>query len=235
MGIVSRALRAERPGGHNRTSRTAEIESDRFNIRPSVVKTLLLQRTEYQRPEFADRIPEAFFADMKAEFVELAPHLPEQASTILDIGGGLGAIDLFLLERYASWQPHLHLLDKNEISPDIEYFFRDTPAAYNLFDETNHFLTDNGVAPAQITQIDAAADGFPVVLRPDLVVSLLAWGYHFPLSVYLPAVLDCLRPGGCLVIDVRKGTNGVGDIMTAFANVILVRETFRQIRLVAYR
>ena len=172
---------------------------------------------------------------MRREFDELAPHLPDHAQTILDIGGGLGAIDIFLLDRYRLDRPHVHLFDKNEIADDVRYFFGNMPSAYNLFDATQDFLTANGVAADAFTQIDAGAGPFPTALRPDLVVSLIAWGYHFPVGVYLPSVLDCLSDDGCLVIDVRKETGGINEIMSAFSDVILVRETFRQIRLVAYR
>jgi SAM-dependent methyltransferase len=42
----------------------------------------------------------------------------------------------------------------------------------------------------------------------DLVVSLIAWGFHFPLTVYLDEVLHNLRPGGRIIVDVRTGGEG---------------------------
>lgn len=38
----------------------------------------------------------------------------------------------------------------------------------------------------------------------DLVISLVSWGFHFPVSTYLDQVHDLLREGGRLILDLRK-------------------------------
>ncbi len=207
----------------------------RFTLHEDVRETLLLQRTEYQRSPNMSAVSEAFYADLAAEFAELAPHLPNDAATIVDIGGGLGGIDIFLLDRYRASNSHLYLLDRDAISDEVKYFFEAEPSAYNRFAATRRFLNDNGISDARFTLVDMDRDPFPAALRADLVISLLAWGYHFPVQTYLDAVLDILPSGGCLVVDLRKGTDGIATLMKAFSDVVLIRETFRQVRVVAYR
>src|SRR5215216_4618808 len=50
-----------------------------------------------------------YFADMKQEFDILKPFLPDRPCTILDIGCGLGGIDIFL-NRHFQGQAPIHLL-----------------------------------------------------------------------------------------------------------------------------
>ena len=53
----------------------------------------------------------------------------------------------------------------------------------------------------------------------DLVLSLISWGFHYPVETYLARVHEILRPGGHLIMDVRKKTDGMDQIRARFETV----------------
>lgn len=59
----------------------------------------------------------------------------------------------------------------------------------------------------------------------DVVVSLLSWGFHYPISTYAP------RCSGVMVVDVRKGTNGEGDLRK-YGDLTVVHEAQKYRRVV---
>jgi len=67
----------------------------------------------------------------------------------------------------------------------------------------------------------------------DVVVSILAWGFHFPISTYLPAVYQALKPGGILIVDIRKGTNGLEELATKFNSTHIITSAARYDRVLA--
>lgn len=58
----------------------------------------------------------------------------------------------------------------------------------------------------------------------NVVVSLLSWGFHYPINTYAP------KCRGVMVVDVRKGTTGESDL-TRHGKVTCVHEAekFRRV------
>jgi hypothetical protein len=127
--------------------------------------------------------------------------LPETAARILDIGSGMAGIDVHLAHCYPDAE--IHLLDKQGVSKVINCGFNpsaDQFAHYNDFDAAIELLRENGVRN-RIVCHDMNRDPFPS--GPfDVVVSLLSWGFHYPISAYQP---NCT---GLMVVDVRNDTGG---------------------------
>jgi hypothetical protein len=69
------------------------------------------------------------------------------------------------------------------------------------------------------------------VREVDLALSLRAWGFHFPVETYLPAVMNALRPGGWLIIDVRPGTGGEAALRRAALEVAEIKSKPKYLRL----
>jgi len=69
----------------------------------------------------------------------------------------------------------------------------------------------------------------------DLVVSLISWGFHYPVPVYLDQVRALLRPGGRVILDVRKETDGRAQLEARFPGVTTISETRKKERVVAER
>lgn len=153
------------------------------------------QRTHYKdfRAEYG--------RELSATFDTFRDHLPESADRILDIGSGMAGIDVFLGKHYPS--ATIHLLDKSGVSPKINAGFNaqaEDFAHYNDFGAAIDLLRGNGVEN-DIVCHDMNRDPFPDQVF-DVVVSLLSWGFHYPIQTYAP------RCRGIMVVDVRKGTGG---------------------------
>lgn len=142
----------------------------------------------------------AYEKSLARDFETLRPWLPEACGAVLDIGSGLGGIDV-LLYRHYDWL-EICLLD-GECDPPVMNLHRET---FNDMLVAADFLAKNGVDP------DSALS----CLRPgatragnrfDLVISLGSWCFHYPPATYLELVRECLKPGGVLIVDVRARRN----------------------------
>jgi SAM-dependent methyltransferase len=153
------------------------------------------------------QISDLYTGDMRSEYESIRAALPARVADILDIGCGIAGIDVYLFEHYGR-APTLHLMDKTQIDP-IFYGYESKAAFYNDMSLTRRFLTLNGVPEGKFRFIEALAGNLDKAgEKYDLVLSLIAWGFHFPLEVYLDEVLGNLRPGGRIVVDVRNGGGG---------------------------
>jgi SAM-dependent methyltransferase len=166
----------------------------------------------------------AFNRDLAREYDELRPHLPAHATAILDIGCGVGGIDVLLHRHYG--RPRLHLADRTQTSRKVYYGFEEKGAFYNSFDATRRLLVGNGIPERDLFLHEVGEECRLDVHEPlDLVVSLISWGFHYPVAVYADQVHALLRPGGRAILDVRKGTDGLEQLKSRFARVERVSET----------
>lgn len=128
----------------------------------------------------------------------MRPFLPPTCSAILDIGAGLGGIDVFLTRHYVAAKqepPLVILLDGEDDNPRMvrhKITFGSRKVALQ-------FQRDNGV-----TKTDYIAPESLRVRKVDLVVSTGAWCFHFGPEHYLAYVLRCCNPGATIITDVRN-------------------------------
>lgn len=152
------------------------------------------QRTSYTDPA------RQYGEELARTFDGLLPHLPPGATRILDIGCGMAGIDVHLAKHYPDAE--IHLLDKQGVSDRIVAGFNPTAEAfchYHDFDAALALLEANGVKNPVVCH-----DGRLPACEFDVVISLLSWGFHYPIATYRP----WLARGGVIVADVRKGTDG---------------------------
>lgn len=124
---------------------------------------------------------------LEEDFKSIEPHLPEKVESILDIGCGMAGIDVFLKQKYPN--AYLSLLDGDGKFP--MYNFRPNCKPYNSRKSAEALLEANGV------KVDRWHDvGTQEELKADLVISLISWGFHYPLSVY--------RVSGFCIADLRR-------------------------------
>lgn len=116
-----------------------------------------------------------YAAEVEKDFAEIDPYLPEFADSIIDIGCGLAGIDVYLKRRYP--HAHLTLLDGDGDLP--VYGWGETNNPYGSKALADELLEANGVRADRWVKADTRDH-----LRSDLVVSLVAWGFHFPLKTY---------------------------------------------------
>jgi hypothetical protein len=130
--------------------------------------------------------PDEYAADVEKDFLQIEPFLPETVNTILDIGCGMAGIDVFLKLKYPD--AHLCLLDG-----DGEKFGSGWNKTLDPFSSraiAGKLLRANGVSVGHWFDIGTKED-----LKADLVVSLLSWGFHYPLDTY--------KVSGFVICDLR--------------------------------
>ena len=182
-----------------------------------------------------DAVHAAYIRDMEQEYRSIAGVLPDNCKSILDIGCGLAGIDLHLYKHYKGRgvAPRVHLLDKTATESNVYYGFKRTGAFYNSLKLSRAMLIDNGILSEDITLIEVPDSDRPKLPDScDLVISLISWGFHYPVSLYLDDVVDALSESGVLILDVRIDTDGLDLLSRAFRQVTTLLETHKYRRVV---
>ena len=162
-----------------------------------------------QRTEYADNPTVETQAGYDADVAEFAdsvrPFLPAQRSEMrfIDIGCGIGFGLLGLLRIYGPEHSFV-AIDRGTQSSKVAYGFSEAPSAYNSLRLTRETLIGAGVSADRIECVDIDFEPFPTG-SANIVTSTYAWGYHFPIDVYLEEVESVLLPDGIVIVDLRRG------------------------------
>lgn len=171
-------------------------------------------------------IKTAYMSDMEKEYSIIGPYLPKDCASILDIGCGIAGINIFLNRHYEGKNVDFYLLDKSKIEDDVFYLFNQTGAFYNSLELARDVLEDNNIRPDHIHLIEANdKNEINVEGQIDLIISLISWGFHYPVSIYLDRAYDVLSEHGTMLIDVRKDTDGLALLKDKFNSVEIIEET----------
>lgn len=232
-----------------------------YDVPESAARYILLQRTEYltftnrSLPRFirrlipsldyrrwvefearlnAGKVIALYMTDMEKEYESIKDFLPPICSRILDIGCGIAGIDVLLYEHYSNEGIEFFLLDKSAVEENIYYDYEEKGAFYNSLELSEETLVRNGVDRNRIHLLEASeGSGIDIEKPVDLALSLLSWGFHYPVGTYLEQVHGVLDVGGVLILDVRKGTGGLDQIREKFGHYTVVREDAKYTRVCA--
>jgi hypothetical protein len=178
------------------------------------------------------RIKALYNEDIRKEYLSIKDFLPKVCSSILDIGCGVSGIDVLISRHYQDKQQTFYLLDKTLIESSVFYEFKQKAAFYNSLEVAKEILVRNGIPESDVHLIMATDNNdINIDRNVDLVVSLLSWGYHYPVETYLDRVYSLLNKDGCMIIDVRKNTNGIDLLNNTFSkvNVIFTGDKFHRV------
>ena len=166
-----------------------------------------------------EQINDALTTMMVTDYNMIKDVLPTQVESVLDIGCGLGLIDLALYNHY-NGSVRLDLLDKtNTISKDTsvrgfnkEYVF------YNSMDATKDTLTSNGVAEDSLNLYEVGEDSIKAIESKqfDVIMSLLSCGWHYSIETYVELIKKTLKADGILILDIRHNTGQLEYAMEHF-------------------
>jgi len=226
---------------------------DNIIIQYSAVKYILIQRTELKKKyRLLDkiwrnlRIPyhhlssveallrrnsikQGFNELIAAEYEIIKSYLPRNIKNVLDIGCGIAGIDIAMFQHYnMDLNIKFFLLDKSELNDNsnIRYEFANQATFYNSLSESQIMMANNGIRDENIYLLNAT-DDYEINInneKIDLVISLKAWGFHFPVDTYLNRVHKIMNIGGTLIIDVRKNTEGERALKQKFDIIELIME-----------
>ncbi len=125
---------------------------------------------------------------------------------IADIGCGYAFADLFLHRR---WGSEIVLIDIEE-SDSRHFGFAEEGAGYASLERARAFLLANGVPAEAITVINPRHEDVSKIAPVDLAISLISCGFHYPAGTYEDFFKNNVNPGGAIVLDIRKGSRGIG-------------------------
>lgn len=173
-----------------------------------------------------------YWSIVEKEAETLLPYLPGGSKSIMDIGAGLAGIDL-VLSRHLNFNT-IVLVDKSEQSRKIYYGYKHKGAFYNSLESAKELLVRGGVKSENIQMIVAPSDGdLPCPANSlDVVISTISWGFHYPVRFYIESVNELLAEDGVLIIDVRKRTGGLEELLSYF-DVETISKGEKSVRVVA--
>ena len=175
-----------------------------INLNKKSKKLLLLQRNEllsekqkFLRKRFGRFLFTNFFIHFfqinnlnnsvqslfEKEYETIKDFLPKNVSNILDIGCGLGIINIFLNNNY-NHNAQFFLIDKDRVDIKIKYGFSENYESYNSLNETKNILLANGLIDEQIILKNADKD-IDINQKIDFILSLKSMAFHYPLENYL--------------------------------------------------
>lgn len=164
---------------------------------------------EYIRYQRTNRSPAEYMRILRNEFRVMKPYLNKSIRNVLDIGCGLGSINV-LLNRYLPAVETFHLLDRSLVE-DGKLFggWGHEGVFYNSLDVAKEFLTTNGVSVEKLHIIEANEKKTIDVPddNVDLLISLLSWGFHYPLEYYLDEVERVISDECIWILDIRNHSN----------------------------
>ena len=157
---------------------------------------LYLQQTNSLQT-FYEYFPRWYQMFWDARYKQGLFNLPDD-SVIMDIGSGVAVIDLLL----ASYLPQskFYLLDKEgfEFYPGI-YYDVNYPE-YNSWAPVRDAIATTGLDADRFKMLNPN-DQWPE--QVDVVTSYLSYCWHYPKDTYWDMIMQTLRPGGKLILDVR--------------------------------
>jgi SAM-dependent methyltransferase len=169
-------------------------------------------------------IKKEYYDDMVSEFETIKNELPETANNILDIGCGIAGLDL-LISRHYDNKVNINLLDKSTTDNDVHYGFEKRGSFYNSLSLSKKVLVENGIQENNIFLQEATNDNaINFDKKFDLIISIISWGFHYPIEVYLDEVYNKLSVGGILIVDVRKESDGLEQLKNKFGEYFVIEE-----------
>lgn len=163
----------------------------------------------------------AYEASLHDLFENIRPSLPDEVGSILDIGSGLGGIDLLLSRHYGGVD--LTLLDGVDGIPHVH--LHNLP--FSNAETAKDFHAKNGnpfvkcVWPAP-----------PPAEHYDLVVSFAAYCFHIAPFEYLSALMNAIRPHTVMIFDVRKKKEFLAPLVAAFGKPQVIFDAPKFVRCV---
>ncbi|WP_376871698.1 SAM-dependent methyltransferase [Albirhodobacter sp. R86504] len=144
-----------------------------------------------------------------AEYISLRETLQElNPRHLADIGCGYGFFSLFAAQEFGC---DVTLIDL-ETNDQRHFGFEDEAAAYSSLSVAKKLFVDNGVAEARLACVNPSQTDVLTLKRPDLAISFLSCGFHYPVDSYVEFFEKTVTDDGAVLLDLRE-SNALGQLM----------------------
>jgi len=153
---------------------------------------------EFSKQAFYELFPNFYKNLWKITEILGGFELPEDA-VIIDIGSGIGVMDL-LLSQYLP-KSKFYLVDKNEMNLVSNVFYSTNYFFYNSWEPVLNCIETTNIDPKRF-KLNNPEDDWPE--QVDCISSYFSWCMHYPKETYWNRVKETLKPGGKLILDIRN-------------------------------
>jgi len=188
------------------------------NFNKDYLQYLFPQRTrlttEYQLTNQSTQteIDNAINLMIQKDFNMIEEYLPTHCDRSLDIGCGLGLINILLYKKYKS--TNIYLLDKTELNVEEISGIHKNYKFYNSMQAAKETITLNGIEENKLNLYETTDYKDLFDIKFDVIFSLLSCGWHYPVSTYIDLLSNSLSDDGVLILDLRHNTDQL-DILTS--------------------
>lgn len=198
-----------------------------FIINDRIATLIRLQRT-WLKGSTTEDIQHLYYKSCTIDFKAVLPHIKTPPENILDIGAGMGGVDVLLFKHFGG-TPDLVLLDADKVDAEISYGFSARASVYSKKSEVKEFLIGNGVPRKKFNLVKNFPDPSH---KFDLITSFISCGFHYPLSVYMSNIIKGIKPEGVLILDIRKDITAQFDMLHdkfRFVDTIQDNKTYKKV------
>ena len=181
-------------------------------------------------------IKKKYKEEIQKEYNIIKDYLPGNCKTVLDIGCGIAGIDVFINKHFLSSNLQFFLLDKTQREESMYYDYNKRAAFYNSLFVAKNVLINNNINEENIHLIEATSDNdIDINQNADLIISLISWGFHYPVDTYLEKADKILNVKGRIILDIRKETNGLRTMNSKFQDIRIIYNARKYHRIVAIK
>lgn len=138
-----------------------------------------------------------YYERMKFEYASIRDWLPNNCHTTLDIGCGIGGINIELANQGGTGISHL--ID-GDGTGNRKNGLKGADKPWGDVTLAQEFVRAN-VRTSHVVR--ACFPWNPFVEAVDCIISLRSWGHHYPVDTYLDLAKRCLSKGGRVIADFR--------------------------------
>lgn len=212
-----------------RTTIDLVLPSRKTTCRTVMEKVLQNQRSS--RIKWSSKTDVEISKQVNSWFLDIKPALPlpntGESFKIVDIGCGLGMYHVFLRQYFRNSSEHF-LFDQSRYEigkPGYEQHSHH--GGFHDVDKMPFYTSElcareiafaNGFDSSNWHWVNASASNLNKLEKADIVMSLLSWGFHYPIDVYATAVWRLLKLNGLLILTIRKNKGQKNRLVLAGFN-----------------
>lgn len=176
-------------------------------------RTRLTTEYELTKESTQSEIDNAINLMIEKDFNMIEEYLPTHCDRSLDIGCGLGLINILLYKKYKS--TNIYLLDKTELNVEEISGIHKNYKFYNSMQAAKETIISNGIDNNKLNLYETTDYKDLFNIKFDVIFSLLSCGWHYPVSTYIDLMSNSLSDDGVLILDLRHNTDQL-DILTSY-------------------